>query len=448
MKNKKRKIEWKKANKIILIVQLVVFFLFGLYISLNIKFGIGPDEHYHLYVAQAYSKVWGVPENTPETYQWGDITSANFLAHWINGRLLNMNFLKVDEIHLLKIFNLLTSVGTLFLFYKLTGYVIKEEKYRTIPVILLANTLMFQFLSGMINYDNLTNFFAVLSIIYFVKIFKEPKEIKNYVLWAVFTCLGALTKYTIFPLALIEFILILVILIKEKVKFNIKEKKFWLYLLLVLIFLLPVVLLYGKNIVTYKHLFPRCEEIMTVEQCMNSGVFRRDYGQSAGIKLLSKEGIGMVFSRRWNPVKYFLKWSWEMNHRIYGIMAHKDMFMPHNLHLTFAIYPISFVFLFLKDLKKKEKLDIYLLIVLLFYTFVLAFVQNYPTYLNRNGVIFALQGRYIFPVIFIYYTLLVKYIGEIKNKYVRILFFVILITMFLLSCIPFFLLSVTPDWFV
>ena len=126
-----------------------------------------------------------------------------------------------------------------------------------------------------------------------------------------------------------------------------------------------------------------------------------------------------------------------MNHRIYGIMAQR-MFMPHNLHLAFAIYPISFVFLFLKDLKKKEKLDIYLLIVLLFYTFVLAFVQNYPTYLNRDGVIFALQGRYIFPAIFIYYTLLVKYIGEIKNKYVRILFFVILITMFLLSCIPFF----------
>ena len=310
MKKKKRKTEWKKINKIILTVQLVIFFVFGLFLALNVRTNIGPDEPHHFYVAHAYSETWGVPENTPATYQFGDIKSANVLAHWINARLLNMIFLKVDELHLLRIFNLLTSVGTLLLFYKLTGYVIKEEKYRTIPVILLANTLMFQFLSGMINYDNLTNFFAVLSIIYFVKIFKEPKEIKNYVLWAVFTCLGALTKYTIFPLALIEFILILVILIKEKVKFNIKEKKFWLYLLLVLIFLLPVVLLYGKNIVTYKHLFPRCEEIMTVEQCMNNGVFRRDYGQSAGIKLLSKEGLQMIFSRRWNPVKYFLKWSW------------------------------------------------------------------------------------------------------------------------------------------
>lgn len=448
MKKKLKKINWKKISKVVLILQLFIFFIFGFYLLLKVRESIGPDEPYHLNVAKAYSKTWGVPENTPETYEFGDITSSNFFSHWLNARLLNINVFGISELHLLRAFGLLASVGTLFVVYELSKEIIKDEKLRVIPVILLANTLMFQFLSAVINYDNLTNFLAVLSILYIVKIVKSPAQIKNYTLWVIFSSLGVLAKYTLFPLVLIQSLLLLYILIKEKPKFDFKKSKLWLHLFLAVLFVLPVAFLYGKNVVNYKNVFPKCQQVMSVESCMHNGVFRRDYGQSAGIKVFSKEGVKMVFSWRWNPVKYSLKWIREMNMRIYGILAHKDMFIPHHLHVIFLLFPVSFSYLFLKNLKKRDRLDIYLMIIFLFYTFVLAFIQNYRTYLNRDGIIFALQGRYIFPVIAIYYTLLVKYIDEIKNSNIKKIFFIFLITMFLLASIPFFFMSVTPDWFV
>lgn len=448
MKKMIKEINWKKVNKIILISQLLVFFIFGLYLALSIRTNIGPDEPHHLYVAKAYSKTWGVPENSPETYEFGDITSFNYLAHWVNARVLNVNIFGVDELHLLRITNLFFSTLTLLILSILSKHMIKEERYRVVPVILLANTLMFQFLSSVINYDNLTNLLAVLSILYVVKIIKKPEEVRNYSFWIVFASLGALAKFTIFPLALIEALLVFYILIKEKQKFDLKKGKFWLYSSLAILFFMPVLLLYGKNIVQYKDLLPECEEVMTIESCMYNGVFRRDYGQSAGITVFSKKGLEMVSSWKWNPVKFFLIWSTEMNNRIYGIMAHKGMFIPFHLHFTFAVFPLSFAFLFLKKFKKREKMDVYMLIILLFYTFVLAFIQNYSTYLNRDGIIFALQGRYIFPVISIYYILLVNYMAKIENKGLRRFAFIFLIILFLLACIPFFLFSVTPEWFV
>lgn len=447
-KEKERKINWYRVNKILFIVQIFIFLVFGLYLVKNIRFNIGPDEPYHLNVAKAYSETWAIPQNTPQTYEWGDITSTNYLAHWINARILNANIFQFDELSLLRIVGLIFSVGTLLVTYLISKEVIKEERCQVLPVILFANTLMFQFLSGVLNYDNLTNLLAVLSIYFVVKIIKNPNEIKNYFFWIIVSCLGALTKYTIFPLVLIEFFVVLHILIKNKPKFDFKDSKLWLYISFSLLLVVPVILLYGKNLVQYNVLFPSCDTVMEVESCMHNGVFRRDYGQSAGISIFSKEGMKMIFSLRWNPLSYFGIWVYQMNMRIYGIMAHKDMFIPYQLHLIYLIFPISLAILYLKNNVRREKVDKYLMVILLFYTFILAFVQNYITYLNRDGVIFALQGRYIFPVIAIYYILLVKYLSMIQNKKIRRIFFFFLLVVFLLGSIPFFLFGLTPEWIV
>lgn len=448
MEKNEIKISWGRLSKILLALQILIFFVFGLYLVKNIRFDIGPDEPYHLNVAKAYSKTSLIPENSPETYEWGDITSVNYLAHWINGRLINVNIFQFDELSLLRFVGLIFSVGTLLVTYLISKEVIKEEKYQVIPVILLANTLMFQFLSGVLNYDNLTNLLATVSIFFVVKIIKNPSEIKYYSLWVVFSCLGVLSKYTVFPLVLIEFLVVLYIVIKSRPKFDFRSSKLWMFVFLALLFVAPVLLLYGKNVIYYNSILPNCELVLDVESCLNNGIFERDYGQAAGIAVLSKEGMGKVFSLRWNPILYFFIWVYQMNMRIYGIMAHRDMFIPYEIHLVYLVFPVSLAIQYLKNRMKREKIDRCLMALLLFYTYILAFVQNYPTYLNRDGIIYALQGRYIFPVIPIYYILLVKYLSMIQNKTVRKNFFIFLLVVFLLGCIPLFLFSVTPEWLV
>ena len=189
MENREEKIKWKKINKIIIIVQLIIFSIFGLYLALNVRQAVSPDEPHHFHVSQKYSETLLLPEDSEETYQWGSISTGNVLYYWINGRILNLNFLNINELHLLRVVNILYSVGTLLVTYLLSKQIIKKRKYQTIPMVLMANTLMFQFLSAMMNYDNLVNLFAVLTIYFVLKIFENPKDTKSISLWIVASCL-------------------------------------------------------------------------------------------------------------------------------------------------------------------------------------------------------------------------------------------------------------------
>ncbi len=449
MASKENKIKWKKINKIIIVVQLIIFSLFALYLAINIREAISPDEPHHYHVSQKYSESLLLPEDSEETYQFGSISTSNVLYYWINGRILNLNALNINELHLLRIFSVLYSVATLLVTYLLSKEIIKKRQYQTIPMVLLANTLMFQFLSGMMNYDNLVNLFAVLSIYFVVKIFKKPIDTKNISLWIVVSCLGALTKFTMFPLVFIEFLLVLYVLIKKKPKYNFGRKDIWLHIGIAVLFVIPVLLLYGRNVLQYSDITPSCTKVLSEESCMKSPLYVREKNfPSAGIAMFSKEWFGKAFSWETSPLRYFLWWCRIMQQKIYGIMGHKNLYMPYQLHLAYTIFPLSLAFLFLKKWKEKKDIDLYLLIILFFYTCILAFVQNYMTYLNKNGITFGHQGRYIFPVIPIYYILLVKYLSLIKKDTIRKILFIFLLTVFLLGSIPFFFFSVTPDWFV
>ena len=252
-----------------------------------------------------------------------------------------------------------------------------------------------------------------------------------------------------FPLVLIELLLVLYVLIKKKPKYNFKKKEIWLHIFLAILFVIPVGVLYGGNIFKYRDIFPSCDQVLSVESCMSNGPYARNTNApSTSIPMFSSEWFGKVFSWGRNPLRYFIWWSRSMQEKIYGIMGHKTMYMPNYIHLVYTIFPLSLAFLFLKNWKKRKDIDIYLMIILIFYTFVLAFIQNYESYLKRDGVVFGLHGRYIFPVIPIYYVLLVNYMSKIKSDTIRKTLFIFLLTIFVLGCIPFFFFMVTPEWFM
>lgn len=441
----KKEIKWNNINKVVLVVQIVIFSFFGFYLARNIAESIGPDEVHHYNVSLAYSKTLGVPENTTDTYQFGDITSANILYYWTNGRILNLNFLHLNELLLLRLVNLFYSVGTLFILYLLSKDILKEKKYQVVPTVLLANTLMFQFLSAMVNYDNLVNLFAILSVYFFVKVFRESKITKNFFIWFIFCCLGLLTKFTMLPLIVIEFLLIVYVLIKNRGKI-IFEKQHIPYILLALLVFIPTLLLYGGNILRYKAITPKCDQVMTFEQCMNNPVFKRNSEITENISIFSRAGLERSFKAK-SPLEFFTGWIFDMTMKVYGILGHKLLLMPSLFYSVYVLILCVFVILLIRFWNKRQRLDTSLLLILLFYVLVLAFYQNYLTYF-KNDVSYGFQGRYLFPVLPIYYILLVKYFGKIPNNYVRIFFFSLLILTFILGCIPFFQIQVEPDWFV
>lgn len=436
-------------EKTVLILLLLIFTLFTLFLAIKLKMGISPDSLYHLEVSQAYSTTLGRPQNTPDTYQWRDITRIPYLYFWINGRILNINNGVIDEGLLLRIVNVICSVGTVFVTYLLSKEIFKNKWKRLLPIFFLTNTLMFVFLSSSINYDNLANLLSVLSIFYFVKFVKSEVDIKYLLLMILFLCLGALTKFTVLPLALILVVLTIVDIFKKKEYLKkIKIGKEYLLLIPILFFGLLNLELYGKNIFQYGGLEPDCNKILTHEQCLSNGVYYRDNVTFQSTEIGGIKGYFKLLTsgERVGPFRYFLKWFPNLTMKIYGIMGDSSLFMPEPFWYLFIFFFLIATVLAIVNFRKWNQVEKYLVVIFLFYIGVLFFIQNYSMYLKFNHYYLALQGRYIFPVISILYILFSKSILYISNRRLRYIFLIFVVIIFMYSCIPFFLLNVEPWW--
>lgn len=410
--------------------------------------GISPDSWYHLRVSQEYAKTLSIPPNTPDTYQWRDITHIPYLYFWINGRILNINSLifHFNDVILLRIINIIYSLLTIYGIYLLSKEVIKSKWGRIIPVILVCNTLMFVFLSSSINYDNLANMFATYSIYFFILSITRKGNIQYPLLTILMLCLGTLTKYTILPLAAIIVVLLIYEIVKDWNIWKDTIKNKWILLTIpVLIVGILNITLYGNNILKYRELIPSCEKILSNEECLENGVYLRDN------IWIPKEEINFVESifsgKRLDPIRYSGIWMFEMTRRVTGFMGDQNLFHSDTTNILFiSLFSISVV-IGIFNWKKYSKAERYLIYITIFYTLVLMLLQNYTMYLDRGYIILTLQGRYIFPVISSIYTIFSKTLLNINNKKIRNVLISLAIILTLLSCIPFLVLNVDPNWF-
>lgn len=455
--NLKKLFQNKKSPKVVVTLVILVFAICALYLAFNLKMGISPDSSYHLEVSQAYSTTLGIPQNTPDTYKWRDITRIPYLSLWINGRILNLNEItfNFNEIFLLRFFNVLASIGTLIFMYLISKKFIKSRWGEILPVFLLSNTLMFVFLSSSINYDNLALFFCTGAIYYFVKYLQNSRVVKNTLYMWVFLLLASLTKEMVLPLAFILVIIWFVILLRKRVlrkEFFKQFRKFVpIFLLLVTIVLVVLNLkLYGRNVLEYGELVPKCTDILTHEQCLENGVYYRDiYKIPVVFEGNLTEAFPLIINgERIGPLRYIPFWVVETSRKIFGIMGDRSLFMKYEYLPPYFIYFFIGIYLIFKNRKKLITEDKALISISLFYMLVLIYYHNYQTYIKQNWKDLALQGRYVFPVLGIMYIIFSKYFLKIKNKKLLRILMGILIVLFLLGNFGYFFVYVPNDWFM
>lgn len=437
-------------NKIVLVGIFVLFASFVLYLSFTLKMGISPDSYYHLEVSREYSTTLGIPENNPNTYQWRDITRIPYLFFWINGRILNINNGLIDEVILLRLVNVFFSLGTVYVLYLLSKEILKGKWERILSVFLLANTLMFVFLSSSINYDNLANLLSVISILFFVKFVKSKLDIKYLFLMVLFLSIGGLTKFTILPLALILTTLSIIdFIIKKGFLKDIKYGKYLLLIIPIFFFSILNFQLYGTNLIKYGSLEPNCEDILTHEQCLQNGVYFRDKVTMPAEEINGIKGVIKLIAsgERIDPLRYFPIWIFNITGKIFGIMGDSSLYISDILKSLYIFFLTIGLITGLINIKKWNTVEKYLILTTLFYIAVLFFVQNYSMYLRHNNYYLSLQGRYIFPVIAPLYILFTKSLLYIRNKVTRDMFLITLILLFLYGCIPTFFLNVESWWF-
>lgn len=457
MKLIKETVKHRNAPKIALGITLLLFLIFSLYLAFNLRMGVSPDSYYHLEVSQAYSKTLGIPENTPDTYKWQDITRRPYLSLWINGRILNLNEVtfNFDEVILLRVTNVLAAFGTLLLIYLISKRLIKNKWGQVLPVFLLSNTMMFVFLSSSINYDNLIILLSTAVIYFLVRFLQEPRDLSHTLAMFIFLLLGTLTKSSILPLVFIVVTVWAVVLIKNKVLSEEFFKKFFTIpnVLLLVVFFILIILnfnVYVVNIITFGKLAPNCTEVLTYERCLENGVFARSvYKIPTVFEGNMFEAANLVLrGERINPVFYFPYWVVEMSKKIFGIMGDRSLFMSYEYLVPYFGFFFVWLYLLFKNRKKIAKEDKALIVISLFYTLTVAYYVNYKAYIRTDWKDLALQGRYIFPVIGIIYVLFSKYFLKIKNSKLFHILLAILLAVFILGNYGYFFANVSTDWFI
>jgi len=413
---------WNRYNsQTVLIILLLIYLSYLIFIATNLNYGISPDETAHLIFSKHFSTTWSIPPDSLETLKQGwYITHNPFLYHWINGRTINViqlfapNSTEWQITVVLRLFGVLWSLGTVIFSYLLSKEVLSGKWSQILPVFLLTNTLMFVFISGAVTYDNLANFLSMASIYFLVRVLKFKNFVMNSLLWIIFICLGTLVKYPVLPLALVLFCvwIIFFLMNRKKIEFSYKNS-FQLYSFLFLALSLVVVnlYLYGGNLIKFGSITPDCQQLFSDDICDLSPFVQRHYEYGLEEKLTIMESIKTGFP---HPVEYFFyDWVELMLSRIYGILAHINYFPSHII----IFYKLLFLWLLLLGFRywKGPSFTIISLILIFgFYTLTL-FLKNYNTELVYGFKNIALQGRYIFPVIGIFYVL-IGYIVEITQN--------------------------------
>ena len=444
MKNnliKKNLLDQKTIVNILFIALLLIFIFFAAYFALKLRRGIIPDEPAHLYMSQQFSTTLGIPPNTDTSLTLGleNMNRKPFLYYWLNGRVLAFLWLiwpaisDWQQLVFLRLTSIFYSVLSIIFCYKLAKEVIKSHWAHLLVVFMITSTLMFVFLSGGVSYDNFINLCCFAGIYYLVRVLKGKPFFSNSLGWLACIATGTLAKITVLPLAAIMGLLWLIFIAKNRHQINFRPDLNWklISLLILVILLLGLNLsIYGVNLIKYRSPSPTCNEILTSEQCDLSVFVARAEKLNYPEKKLTL--LDVIKKHKPDPLEYMADyWFASMFMRIYGIMGHRAYYPD----LIITIYRLFYFIVFLAAVchwKKPTFVVGNLIAILITYTMVL-FWTNYNYELTTNFQHIAIQGRYLFPVIGILYTLMVYHITRIPNAFIRWLIVAFALLLFFLG---------------
>jgi hypothetical protein len=468
-----------------LITALLIYFgLRLIFFATNISPYVPPDEVTHFGVSKVFSKVFLLPLNSPESYQFGMVTNIPWFYYWTMGKLLHLNFFGISDLLYLRLLNIPLAFGTIYFTWRILRLLTDDRLTQILLLVAITNTLMFSFLSASVSPDNLTNLLAMMAIYCLFAFFKEKS---GQMLIASILCqmAGSLTKITFLPLILILNIILIInefknspmILPSLKAYFKTLNNVGLSLVLGVFFCLLLNIQLYGGNYFKFGSLFPRMIDIMPIENAMQYRLAARNYifeqfrqGHISIEKAREmashithegdrKDTINLVQHyadmesngiQLMSPLGYTAFWGVQMLATSYGIKAHIGM---PNQRLSFISLSLLLLLTAVAIFARWRPRDnfwmpTYMAVISLFYAFILIYRINYPNYIDSKDIELTVAGRYIFPVIGPIYVTSSYYLMQLfRSRYARLACAICAAVIFVMSDFPFFMSHVTPEWF-
>jgi hypothetical protein len=445
---------------------------------------VPPDEVTHFGMCRVFAQTCLLPDNTSETWTFGQVTHQPYLYYWLMGRLLNLNLFGLPDLLFLRFANVGITLATAVLALLWIRLVTDNRVTQGLFVVMLTNTPMYSVVGASVSYDNLTIASAVLAL-YGLHRFKLAPSASALLVAGIAVLAGALTKKAYLPLVAIYVVLGLYLVARalkrgwpatRPLKAGVSVCKV-IGLGLVLLLLILNVRLYGGNLWQYGRLIPATDQVLTVEQAMQYRIYARNrivrlyregdrsYAEAAkmaakidhpGDRRATRYLLHLAKRQTSHPVdlmnrgQYAAFWWHTMMQGLMGISGHLSMPKPWVfLAVCHVILFLALVILVVSWRKYQPKI---LLVdaALIFGCYALILMQgvNYPIYRQFYSPVLALQGRYLLPVIVPLYGLVAcGFLEPFKTNWLKGTVFVLLASFFVWGDFVYFLQNVDPAWY-
>lgn len=466
-------------------ILLVYFGLRLLFFAGTISPYVPPDEHTHFELSRIFSKVFFLPQNSPETYEYGLVTNIPWLYYWTMGKLLSLNLFGMPDLLFLRLLNIPFAFGTVYYAWRMLRLLTDDRLSHILLIVAMTNTIMFTFLSAFVSYDNLTNLLAAMSAYYLLAFFKTRS---GDLLAASFLCqmAGSLTKVTFLPLVLVLNILLIIHEFKSlrvlpgAILAWFKSAD-WQRTGLILVTMLGLALnihLYGSNYFHYGSLAPEMSDVLSPDKAMQNRLAARSliFSQFKEGRISREEALAMAsrinhpgdradamylienYSALKNnrtellgPLAYPVFWVRQISAGIFGIFGHLQMANRGPTMWPFAALAVLTILSILIRWRPPDAawLRTCLMTIAAFYGLFLLYGVNYQTYRSTGALGLGLQGRYIFPVLGPIYVVSSYYLLRLfRSGRLRLGVSAAVCVLFIASDFPYFLFHVTSNWFI
>lgn len=410
---------------IVILLSVVYFIAQVIFFALTIRPGLPPDEAFHIRHSIVFFSFPGIMPPLDQLDAWhGTDSRTFFLYHLLLGKLIHIAAaFELPAVYFLRSVNILFAAGYILIFYKLARLLLKTDMQVALAMFVHANILMFSFISGAVNHDNLVNLISIASIYYFSKTIVENDPV-SFSLLLLMLGIGTLTKQAFLPLGLLMFLLAFWFLIR---RFSLKEivfsysvqKPVQKYLVMSLVLLVALLNLFqhGNSILKYGSLDPSCATVYSVEQCRKEHVVFSKYDQ---LNLTADQRMMKL-----DPVRYFVIWSDYMLEKAMGIFAYSSYYQGKLfLGVTEVLLVVAIMLGWRNNIFTASPANSYASLIVITYVLILCFYVGYSSFQARGLLprfsFAGVQGRYIFPVLSLIILLLTNFLTSIKDKRINV----------------------------
>lgn len=438
-----------RSRKFIYVI-VGLLFVQAAWFALTAQYPMAFDENYHFGLIHIYSQQWlpFINGHPPNSEAFGEIVRYDsYMFHYLMSfpyRLIAaFTGNQYIQIVLLRFIDIGMFIGGMFLFRNLLRRIHLSDTLIHFIFLIFILIPVVPFLAATISYDNLL--FLIVPLFIGLTIQNSDTIKHNKLQAAPFLSMlfvgiiGCLVKYAFVPIFLASILYVFVLWLRSPQKQKIitsvwqtflKERRY-LQIVLIVMSVLSLGLFierYGVNIVQYHRYEPTCEQVRSIDECIQFGPWGRDYKTKQAIAESNPpyDPAMPLFLPAWVN-NYMYRLYFAVN---YDYASANPLPLPYYTAYIIGIFGLLLCLVFWRSIVKIDRYLLLFALIIVFYVGAL-FYTNFTGYLKLHTIV-AANGRYlivIMPLIFAwigvaYRQLFVKFLKSRSRNALVILAFV------------------------